>query len=118
MITRRFFLFVSRLVFFIDNDESEVLERREDSAARADNDPRASGMDLVPFIVALAFGQMAVQNGNYFVHFGKPALESLHRLGRERNFRDENNRAFIALERSPNRLQIDFGFAAASNAME
>src|SRR6202011_5748288 len=61
MITRSFLLFVSRFMFFIDNDESEVLQGREDRAARADHNSGASGMELVPFVVALAFRSMAVQ---------------------------------------------------------
>ena len=62
VIARRFLLFVGSFVFFIDNDESEILQRREHRAARADHDARATGMNLVPFIVAFAFGQMTVQN--------------------------------------------------------
>ena len=54
VITRSFFLFVSRLVFFVDNDESEVLQRREDRASRADHNSRAAGMDLVPLVMTLA----------------------------------------------------------------
>ena len=62
VIARRFFLFVGSFVFFIDDDQAEILQRRENGAARADDDPRAAGMNLVPFIVPFAFGQMAVQN--------------------------------------------------------
>ena len=57
VIARRFLLLVGGLVFFIDHDQAEIFERREDGAARADHDPRAAGMNLVPFIVPLAFGQ-------------------------------------------------------------
>src|SRR5207237_480225 len=56
MITRRFLLFVSVFVFFIHNDEPEFFERCEDRAARPDGNPRPAGMNLVPLIVALAFG--------------------------------------------------------------
>ena len=56
VITRRFLLFVGGLVFFIDHDQAEIFQRRENRAARADHDPRPAGMNLVPFIVALAFG--------------------------------------------------------------
>ena len=50
-----FLLFVSRLMFFVDNDEAEILERREDRAASTDYNARPTRVDLVPFIVALAF---------------------------------------------------------------
>ena len=57
VITRRFFLFVGRFVFFIDDDQPEIFQRREDRAARADDDARASRLNLVPFVVAFAFRQ-------------------------------------------------------------
>ena len=57
VITRRFLLLVGGLVFFIDDDQSEVFERRENRAARADHDAGPAGMDLVPFVVPFAFGQ-------------------------------------------------------------
>ena len=56
MVTRRFLLFVGRFVLLIDDDQPEILERRKDRAARTDHDPRAARLNLVPFIVALAFG--------------------------------------------------------------
>ena len=65
MVAGRFFLFVGGLVFFIDHDEAEVFERGEDRAARADHDPGAAGMELVPFVVPLAFGKMAVQDRDH-----------------------------------------------------
>ena len=95
VIPRRFLLFVGRLVFFIDNDQPEILQRREHCAARADHDPGAAGMNLVPFIVALALGQMTVQNRDVVLRFSEPAFEAFHRLRRERDFGNENDgRAF------------------------
>jgi hypothetical protein len=43
-------------VFFIDDNKSQVFQRREDRAACADYDARAAGMDFVPFIVSFALG--------------------------------------------------------------
>ena len=54
VIPGRFFLFVSRLMLFIDDDQSEILQRREDGAARANDNPRPARVDLVPLIVTLA----------------------------------------------------------------
>ena len=118
VIPWRFFLLISVFVFFIDNDESQAFERREDGTARPDGDPRPAGMNFVPFIVALAFGQMAVQHGDRVLRFGKTAFETLHRLGRKRNFRDENNRTASPFERGTNCLQINFSLPTAGNAME
>src|SRR5437773_11969519 len=61
---------------------------------------------------------MAVQHRNHFVCLGKSTLEAFDRLGCERNFRDENDRAFTALERNSDCLQIDFGLAAAGDTMQ
>ena len=118
VIARRFLLFVGSLVLFIDDDQSEILERREDGAARADHDPRAAGLNLVPFIVPLAFGQMAVQDRDHLLRFGEAALESLDRLRRERNFRDEHDGRFSAREGRTDRLQINLRLAAAGHAVE
>ena len=118
VIARRFLLFVGGLVFFIDDDEPEIFERRENRAARADHDPRAAGMDLVPFIVPLAFRQMAVQDGDVVRLLGEAALETLDGLRRERDFRNEHDRRLAARERGADRLQINFRFAAAGHAVE
>ena len=56
VIARRFFLFVGGLVFFIDDNQPEIFQRREHRAAGADDDARAAGMDFVPFIVPFALG--------------------------------------------------------------
>ena len=63
VVARRLLLFIGSLVFFIDHDQSEIYERRENGAAGADDDARPARMHLVPFIVPLAFRQMAVQDG-------------------------------------------------------
>ena len=83
MIARRFLLLVSRLVFLIDDDQPEIFQRREDRAARADHNPRPRGVDFVPFIVPLAFRQMAVQHRDRVVQVRKPAFEPLDRLRRQ-----------------------------------
>ena len=118
MISRRFFLFVSCFVFFIDNDEPEVLQRREDCAARADHDAGAAGMNLVPFVVAFALGQMTVQNSDGILRLGETAFEAFHRLRRKRDFGNENNCRASAVERCADGLQINFRFAGTRDAVE
>src|SRR6266705_2776107 len=52
----RLFPLVIVLVFFIDNNQPEFFERRENRAAGADHNSGTTGMNLVPFIMALALG--------------------------------------------------------------
>ena len=88
VISWRFLLFIGCLVFFIDHDEPEIFERRKNRAARADHDACSARVNFVPFIVAFAFRQMTVEDGDRIRHVGKATLETLHRLRRQRNFRD------------------------------
>ena len=105
-------------MFFVDHDEPEILQRREHRAARADDDARATGMNLVPFVVAFALGQMAVQNGDCLLRLGKPAFETFDGLRRQRNFGHENNCGASAVQRCADGLQINFGLAGARDAVE
>src|SRR6266446_8472065 len=61
---------------------------------------------------------MAVQDRDRVLRFGEATFETLDRLRRERNFRDEHNRAATARERRGNCLQINFGLAAAGHAVQ
>src|ERR1700720_3311072 len=50
VIPRRFLLLVGGLMFFIDHDQPETLNRRKDRASGADRDPRSAAVKFVPFI--------------------------------------------------------------------
>src|SRR5262249_22988894 len=60
VIPRRFFLLVRRVVFLIDNDEPDVLERREHGRARADHDADLAAPDAMPLVVPLTRRKPAV----------------------------------------------------------
>ena len=64
-------LFVGVLVLFIDDNDAEVGEGREDGTARADDDARFALADTVPFIEALALGEVGVQHGDLLLDGGK-----------------------------------------------
>ena len=83
MITRRLFLFVGVFVFFIHNDQAEILERRENGAARPNHNPRAARIYLLPFIMTFTFGQVAVQNRYRPRRFRETAFEALDGLRRQ-----------------------------------
>src|SRR5207248_10791484 len=61
---------------------------------------------------------MTVQHGNRILRFGKTAFETLYRLRRERNFRNQHDRGVPAIERRPNGLQINFSLAGPGHAVE
>ena len=88
VITWRFLLFIRSLVFFIDHDEPEVFERCKNCAPCANHDAGMSGMNFVPLVMAFAFRQMTVKDGDCIRHVGKATLETLDCLRRQRNFRD------------------------------
>ena len=120
VVTRRFLLLVGMLVFLIDNNEPERVHRRKNRRARPNDDARAALTDLVPLIVPLAGGQMAVQHRNERLQRtgAESPLEPFDRLRRERDFRHQHDRAFSLLQAMGDGLQINFGLAAARDAVE
>ncbi len=85
MVAGRFFLLVSVLVLFIHDDQAERFDRREDCRTRPDDNAGAAPANLVPFIVALACGQVAVQDGDQGLKpaGGEPGFEPFNRLRRK-----------------------------------
>ena len=52
------FLFVGVFVFFVYDDDAEVLERGEDGGAGTDDDAGFAFADAVPFIESLSLGEV------------------------------------------------------------
>ena len=67
MVARGFLLLVGVLVLLVHDDQAEVGQRRENGAARADDDAGLAAVDLVPFVVAFAVGKVAVQDGDFLL---------------------------------------------------
>ena len=120
MVAGRLLLLVGMLVLLVHDDEAERFDRRKDGRARADDDPRAALANLVPFVVALAGGQMAVQHRHQRLQRAgaEPRLEPLDGLRRERDFRHEHNRALAVFQGVGDGLQINLGLAAAGDAVQ
>src|SRR5439155_8946973 len=83
-------------------------------------DARAAFTDLVPLVVPLAGGQMAVQHRDERLQRAgtEAALEPFDRLRRERDFRHEHDGAFSLPQAMGDGLQINFGLAAARDAVK
>ena len=51
-------------MLFIDDDEAEVWKGGEDGGACADDDAGGAFADAVPFVEALALGEVAMEDGD------------------------------------------------------
>ena len=120
MVARAFLLFVGMLVLFVDDDQAEVIDGSEDGGAGADGDAGAFLADFLPFVVTLAGGEVAVQDGDEGFEFAgaEAGFETLDGLGREGDFGNKDDRAFAGFQRVRDGLEVDFGFAAAGHAVE
>ena len=120
VVAGRLLLLVGMLVLLVHDDQAERFDGGEDGRARADGDARAALANLVPLVVPLAGGQMAVQHRHQRLQRAgaEPRLEALDGLRRERDFRHEDNRALALLQGVGDGLQIDLGLAAAGDAVE
>ena len=108
------------LVLLIDNHEAKRLHRREHRRARADDDPRPALPNLVPLVVPLPGGEMAVQHGDQCLlrPVAESRLEPLDCLRRQRNLRHEHDGALPLAKRVRDRLQIHLRLAAAGHAVQ
>src|SRR4051794_26098446 len=90
MISRRTFLFEAVLVFFVDNDETELPGWREDGAAGADHHLTLPLGPPPPLAAAFDIREMAVQHG----HGPETATKAFDRLRREANFGHQHQSLF------------------------
>ena len=120
VIARRLFLLVGVLVLFVHDDQPQRIDRRENGRAGADDDAGASLADFMPFIVALAGRQMAVQHRHHRAQRAgtEPGLEPLDRLRGQRNLRHQDDAALAALQCVGQGLQIDLRLAAAGHPVQ
>ena len=83
-------LLVGGVVLLVDDDQAEVADRGEDGRARADADARLAAAQAPPLVVALAGGEGRVEDGEAVA---EPGAEAGHRLRREADLGDEDDRA-------------------------
>jgi len=115
-----FFLLIGVFVFLVDDDEAERFDRGEDGGAGADDDSGAALADLVPFVVAFAGGEVAMEDGDEGAEgaAAEPGFKTFDGLGGEGDFGDEDDGAAAELEAVGDGLEIDLGFPAAGDAVE
>ena len=87
--------------------------RRENRGARADHDSRFAAAHAPPFAGALGISERAVKHGD---SFAETRAADAADLKSERDFGNEHDGGTILRERRGDGAQINFGFAAASDA--
>ena len=102
-------------MFFVDDDQSGIGQRREHGRARANHDIHRAGANAVPLVVALAVGQPTVLDGHGGTKAG--AKERRH-LRREGNFRHQHQHAAPAPPDRIGQPQIHLGLAAAGHTVD
>ncbi len=107
-------------MFLVDDNQTERIDGGEDCGARADDDACPALANLVPFVMAFSGGEIAVEDSDqgFQAARSEARLEAFDRLRRERNLGHEHDRAFALLEGVCDGLEIDFGFAAAGDAVD
>ena len=125
VVTRRFFLLVTRFLLLVDDDQAQIFERRENSRTRAHHDARFASPHPPPFAGAIAIGKRAVQYRHSAVRRATGAYFARRRLGAgrtaraqpahpkcQRDFRNQHQRGTATRQRRFDRLKVHFGFAA------
>ena len=101
-------------MLLVEHDQSQVRRRREDRAAGPDDDFHVAAGNPLPMLVPLDIAHVAVQHG----HAVEPGAKPAHGLRRETDFGHEQNRLPAEAHDFLNGLHVDFGFAAAGDAMD
>lgn len=114
VIARSGLVFVAGLGFFVDDDDAEIGARREDGAARADDDGDAAGGDGGPGPGAFDGRQAAVQRSDAV----EASFETANGLRREGDFGDEHDGLATQGECLADGTDVDFGLSAAGYPKE
>ena len=114
VVARRAVLLERRLVLFVEDDEAEVLQRREQRRTRADCDARLALQQALPLAAALRVGEAAVQHRD----IGETRREATDRLRRQRDLGHEHDAGAAARADFFEDAKVDLGLAAAGDAVQ
>ena len=115
MVARRVLRAVGRLLLLVHDDKSEIRQRREHRAARAEHDPHVAAADALPLVVALRQLKSAVEHGDVLAEIGG---KFRHHLRRERDLRHEQHRRAAHRQSFLNEADIHLRLAAGGHAMQ
>src|SRR3972149_2305980 len=102
-------------MLFIDDDQTEVGQRRENRRARANHDIDVAAGDVPPVRPTLGAAERAVQHPN---SPRESRVQTIDELGRQRYFRYQNETPTTQLASSLHGAQVDFGLSTAGDAMK
>ena len=102
-------------MLLVDDDQADVLERREHRRARADDDVDVAAADALPLVVALAVGEAAVLDGDALA---ERLAEQRGGGRRQRDLRHEHQHAAAGVADAGREAEVDLGLAAAGDAVQ
>ncbi len=102
-------------MLLVDDDQAEIVDRREHRRARAHADARLALAQAPPLGVALGGAQPRVQHRDGVAEALDEARDDLRG---ERDLRHQHDRAAALLERGRGGLQVDLGLARAGHAVQ
>src|SRR4029453_5739142 len=115
VITESILLLVRRIMFLIDDDETETGNRCEHRRASADDDIDFSMTNLLPLRPAFRLGESAVKHADLL---REASMESIQKLRCQGDFGNQNKTFSAKFFGSLHRADVNFGFAAASDAVQ
>ena len=109
------FLLVAAIVFFVNQDKTEVVHRGEHPGPSPHHDLRSTGVDSAPLVSTFRIRKRGVQNGH-------PVTEACveltgYRRG-ERDFRHHQQRPATGCQSGVDGIQIDLRLTGPSDAVE
>ncbi len=107
VVARRLLLLVTLVVLFIDENQSQIRRRRKNRRPRPHHNPRLAPLDPPPLLAALFRRQRRVQQRH---PLAKRCIQQPHRLRRQPNLRNQQDRRHPPIQRPLHRLQINGRF--------
>ena len=102
-------------MFFVDDDESDMLKRRKDSGPRTDYHAHIAAPNTPPFVKTFTRRQPRMENRRVFA---KPRPKPHDHLRCKRNFRNKYDRRLAQLRRLANGADKDLCLAASRHAVK
>ena len=115
-IAQAFLLLEGRVVFFIDHDQLQARHGHEHRQPGTEHNRRLSALRREKTARARRIAHAAVGADN--VRAGKARRDAALELRRQRDFRNQHQRLAATRQHGGDGAQIDFGLAAAGNAVQ